>query len=141
MSFMFWHAESFNQPLNNWNVSNVTYMNRMFDGAESFNQPLNKWNVSNVTRMAWMFQDATSFNQPLDNWNLSKVKYMENMFCSARSFNRALKSSENFSDLRNQRIGKENSKPGRSCPAWAGMRNVEAGLGRGERGSERLGER
>ena len=27
-----------------------------------------------------------------------------------------------------------------SCPAWAGMRNVEAGLGRGEGGSERIRE-
>ena len=39
-------ASSFNQPLNNWNVSNVTYMNEMFAGAESFNRPLNNWNVS-----------------------------------------------------------------------------------------------
>ena len=45
---MFEYATSFNQPLNKWNVSNVTYMNRMFEGASSFNQPLNKWNVSNV---------------------------------------------------------------------------------------------
>ena len=37
----------------------------MFWGAESFNQPLNKWNVSNVTNMNYMFEDATSFNQPL----------------------------------------------------------------------------
>ena len=37
---MFLRAESFNQPLNNWNVSNVTYMNNMFAGANSFNQPL-----------------------------------------------------------------------------------------------------
>ena len=28
--------------------SNVTSMTNMFTGAESFNQPLNKWNVSNV---------------------------------------------------------------------------------------------
>ena len=29
-----------NQPLNNWNVSNVTSMEAMFKNAESFNQPL-----------------------------------------------------------------------------------------------------
>jgi len=34
-------------------------------GAESFNQPLNDWNVSNVTNMNFMFQNARSFNQPL----------------------------------------------------------------------------
>ena len=30
-------ASSFNQPLNNWDVSNVTDMRRMFNGARSFN--------------------------------------------------------------------------------------------------------
>ena len=48
-------ASSFNQPLNNWNVSKVREMNCMFWNAESFNQPLNKWNVSNVTNMDAMF--------------------------------------------------------------------------------------
>ena len=27
----------FNQPLNNWNVSNVTHMDKMFAGASSLN--------------------------------------------------------------------------------------------------------
>ena len=43
---------SFNQPLNNWNVSNVRYMDSMFALAKKFNQPLNNWNVSNVENMA-----------------------------------------------------------------------------------------
>ena len=43
-----------------------------------FNQPLNKWNVSNVTDMSGMFLGATSFNQPLNNWNVSNVKFMSN---------------------------------------------------------------
>ena len=44
---MFYDATSFNQPLNKWNVSNVTDMYSMFAVAKSFNQPLNNWNVSN----------------------------------------------------------------------------------------------
>ena len=68
-------AVSFNQPLNNWNVSNVTDMRRMFCAAESFNQPLNNWNVSNVEDMEGMFAVAQSFNQPLNNWNVSNVCY------------------------------------------------------------------
>ena len=48
----------------------------MFYGAESFNQPLNNWNVSNATNMDGMFRDAESFNQPLNNWDVSKVKNM-----------------------------------------------------------------
>ena len=65
---MFNGASSFNQPLNNWNVSNVKEMGYMFSGevaAISFNQPLDNWNVSNVTDMRGMFNGASSFNQPL----------------------------------------------------------------------------
>ena len=56
MANMFNRATSFNQPLNNWDVSKVTSMESMFWGATSFNQPLNKWNVSKeVTNMSFMF--------------------------------------------------------------------------------------
>ena len=48
-------------------------MSEMFEGATSFNQPLNDWNVSNVTDMSHMFLKASSFNQPLNKWNVSKV--------------------------------------------------------------------
>ena len=61
---MFWNARSFNQPLNDWNVSKVTNMKNMFYGTESFNQPLDKWDVSHAT-LGWMFDCAVSFNQPL----------------------------------------------------------------------------
>ena len=42
----------------------------MFANANSFNQPLNNWNVSKVVSaspfgMVGMFDEATSFNQPL----------------------------------------------------------------------------
>ncbi|MBR2149102.1 MAG: BspA family leucine-rich repeat surface protein [Campylobacter sp.] len=57
---------SFNQPLDNWDVSNVTNMNNMFSGATSFNQPLNDWDVSNVTNMSGMFQSAAQ--NPLPLW-------------------------------------------------------------------------
>ena len=87
---MFMGARSFNQPLNNWNVSNVMTTNGMFDGAESFNQPLNNWNVSKVRNMESMFSNATSFNQPLNNWNVSNVTVIGAMFCEASSFNQPL---------------------------------------------------
>ena len=62
---------NFNQPLNDWNVSNVTNMRCMFYAASNFNQPLNDWNVSNVTNMDNMLS-FSSFNQLLNNWNVSR---------------------------------------------------------------------
>ena len=38
---------------------------RLLRRIEDFNQPLNNWNVSNVEDMENMFQNARSFNQPL----------------------------------------------------------------------------
>ncbi len=59
---------NFNEPIDDWDVSNVTDMRFMFSGAKSFNQPLNNWNVSNVKDMRIMFQIVESFNQPLDKF-------------------------------------------------------------------------
>ena len=78
---------SFNQPLNNWDVSNVNTMERMFWTATYFNQPLNNWDVSYVEDMAWMFMGSLSFNQPLNNWDVSNVTNMWYMFLNATSFN------------------------------------------------------
>ena len=79
---MFLKAKSFNQPFDDWNVSNVTNMRCMFQ------------NVSNVADMDSMFRDATSFNQPLNTsvnkWNVSKVTDMNGMFYGASSFNQPL---------------------------------------------------
>ena len=83
---MFYDAISFNQPLNNWNVSNVKLMASMFKVAKSFNQPLDNWNVSNVTDISRMFEKAASFNQPLDKWNFKEVQYIANMFTRANAF-------------------------------------------------------
>ena len=54
--------------IENWDVSNVTDMMYMFYHAESFNQPIGNWDVSHVTDMEGMFERAESFNQPLDNF-------------------------------------------------------------------------
>ena len=55
---MFYRAKAFNQPLNDWNTSNVTNMSHMFSNASSFNQPLDKWDVSNVEYMSDIFTDS-----------------------------------------------------------------------------------
>ena len=103
MSYMFFEATSFNQPLNNWLAcsSNVTNMEGMF-GATSFNQTLNTWNVSNVTNMSKMFYCAKSFNQPLNKWDVSNVTNMIEMFEGAESFNQSL-SNWNVSNVTNMK--------------------------------------
>merc|ERR1712146_864784 len=106
-------AVSFNQPLNSWNVSNVTDMYDMFLDAESFNQPLDSWNqnflivnkvtewfenkekaeekygpisewdTSKVTNMSLLFEDRKDFNENISKWNVSNVIDMKNMFFGA----------------------------------------------------------
>jgi len=87
MNSMFFSANNFNQPLNGWNVSSVTDMSMMFCDASNFNQPLNKWKVSSVTNMYYMFNNAHQFNQNLKSWNVSKVTNMGYMFALAFNFN------------------------------------------------------
>jgi surface protein len=72
MTSMFQSAINFNQPLGNWNVSNVTNLNQMFQGATTFNQDIGSWNVSNVNAFSYMFLGASSFNNggsdSIKNW-------------------------------------------------------------------------
>ena len=83
---------SFNQPINSWDVGNVTNMSNMFSLSVSFNQPIGSWNVSNVTNMNWMFRTATAFNQPIGSWNVGNVTNMSSMFYYASSFNQPIES-------------------------------------------------
>ena len=92
MSNMFYGADAFNQPLNNWDVSSVTDMSKMFRNSSSFNQPLSNWDVSSVTDMSSMLHSASSFNQFLDNWDVSNVNTMNRMFAFTPLFNQPLNS-------------------------------------------------
>ena len=80
---MFNGATSFNQPIGDWNVSNVTDMKLMFREADSFNQPIGDWDVSNVTNMRMVFgtssyrsENRIAFNQDIGNWDVSNVTNM-----------------------------------------------------------------
>ena len=55
-------------------------MESMFVNCENFNQPLNSWDVSNVTNMEAMFANCKNFNQDLSSWDVSNVRYMNAMF-------------------------------------------------------------
>ena len=68
----------------NWDVSNVTNMNRMFawpQGAPDYGN-LDDWNVGNVTDMSEMFSYNRSLENigDLSNWDVSSVTNMRAMF-------------------------------------------------------------
>lgn len=90
MSYLFEYNKSFNQPIGNWDVSNVDRMQGIFFGARSFNQPIGEWDVSQVTDMYRVFTEASSFNQPIGDWDVSNVTSMLSMFSAAASFNQPL---------------------------------------------------
>jgi hypothetical protein len=64
---MFKNANSFNQPLNNWNVENVESTDRMFENAIQFNQDLSGWRLNNIRNNTLMFNGSaiTEEHKPL----------------------------------------------------------------------------
>ena len=92
MSYMFYYEcglTQFNQDISHWDVSNVINMEGMFGGSSSFAQDLNQWDVSSVTNMQSMFI-YSSFNQSIGDWDVSNVTNMQSMFFGATSFNQNL---------------------------------------------------
>ncbi|MFD2200989.1 BspA family leucine-rich repeat surface protein [Shivajiella indica] len=86
-------STDFNQPIGNWDVSNVTDMSYLFAAnflldwnldpkPSQFNQPLEHWDVSKVTNMNTMF-GVSLFNQPIEAWDVSNVTDMSFMFYGA----------------------------------------------------------
>lgn len=93
MQGMFSYNSHFNQPLDNWDVSNAVIGSTspasfgMFEGATAFNQNINAWNVSSRSDFGKVFRLASAFNQPLNNWDMSSATSLSAMFQSATVFN------------------------------------------------------
>jgi surface protein len=66
---MFYNADSFNQDISNWDVSNATNMDVMFAFNNAFNQDLSSWCVSQFATEPNNFSlGATAWVLPKPNW-------------------------------------------------------------------------
>jgi surface protein len=74
MSYMFYKASDFNQPLNNWDTSSVENMSYMFYDARAMNSDITTWKTRNVNNMIYMFRSADVFNQDLSKWNVPLIE-------------------------------------------------------------------
>ncbi|MFT6946556.1 MAG: surface protein [Vicingaceae bacterium] len=83
---MFRDATNFNADISDWNITQITSLQRTFFGASSFNRSLN-WDFSNVTNMVESFASATSFDQDISTWDVSSVQSTPGMFYQASSYN------------------------------------------------------
>lgn len=101
LSYMFYHANSFNGNLSEWDVSKITNMSYMFWDCEVFNGNLSEWDVSSVTDMSGMFRNTEYFGMStggaytpgdLSSWDVSNVTNMAAMFAGATRFNGDLSS-------------------------------------------------
>ena len=87
---LFKDQAEFNENISKWSVGKVESMNSTFENATSFNCDLSGWEVSNVESMSKTFAGATSFNCDLSGWDVSKVWDMSFTFDGATSFNQTL---------------------------------------------------
>ena len=83
MGYMYRDTNSYNQPLNNWDVSAVTSMRGMFYKNTAFNQQLNNWDMSDVENMNYIFYEADHIDQQRVvslNWDISPGTWDYAMF-------------------------------------------------------------
>jgi surface protein len=74
MSNMFFSSK-FNGDISQWNVSNVTNMDRTFVKSQ-FNGDISKWDVSKVEGMVGMFKNS-KFNGDISNWTVKPEGYID----------------------------------------------------------------
>jgi len=90
MGSMFFMTTNYNQPgLNLWNTSNVEMISDMFYQS-SFNQKLNDWDVSKITTASGVFEDNVAFNQYVGDWNVKNIQEIYHMFNGATQFKQNL---------------------------------------------------
>ena len=52
----------------------VQNFEQKFENCDSFNQPLEYWNLFSAKNMNYMFFDCQRFKQSIEKWDLTKIE-------------------------------------------------------------------
>jgi len=80
-------SETFNQNLNDWDLSLVTSLQSTFQSAETFNGRISNWDVSLVENFRQSFAHAEAFNQNISDWDVSSSSTFQAAFKGTGTFN------------------------------------------------------
>ena len=73
--------------INNWNLTSSTRIDAMFKDAGNFNQPIGNWNVSNITNFANFMTNKTFNDYSVANYDALLNGWASRPVVSARSIN------------------------------------------------------
>ena len=76
-------------------MSNAESLELMFSHSVAFNQPLYNWNTSNVKNFYGTFQWATSFNQNISRWSIHSGNNFERMILGVQQLKEQVKHWKN----------------------------------------------
>jgi surface protein len=85
------NCDSFDQPIGNWNTTNLQGCFGVMGNSATFNQPIGTWDTSfgsGTMQMAGL----TAFNQSIDNWDVSGCESMQNAFRVCPAYNQSMNS-------------------------------------------------
>ncbi len=74
LKYAFYGATLFNDPnILAWNVSNVLDMSFMFYNADAFNQPISNWTVSSLLKIDFMLYSAKNYVEQPSGWIFNRM--------------------------------------------------------------------
>ena len=81
---MFLNCFSYNEDLNNWDVSSAISLSSMFENCKLFSSILSKWDVSNVMNFNKFASGIKNFIGKVSSWNVRCGTDFGNMFLNSK---------------------------------------------------------